>query len=127
MTVKQLSRRQAGWALVLSAIDFEITHRAGKTNPADGPSRRPDYENTVPIANTLLPTLQNKLALSATCKSLTLATEERKYLENWSPALCCRVTNELPAMPKLLAVSRHEADVVLQEFDILTPETEGIT
>jgi hypothetical protein len=39
-----LSRRQARWAEILSSYDFVIEHLEGKRNPADGPSRRPDYE-----------------------------------------------------------------------------------
>jgi len=39
-----LSRRQARWAEILSSYDFVIEHLEGKKNPADGPSRRPDYE-----------------------------------------------------------------------------------
>ena len=66
MKQKELNSRQARWALALAAFDFEIFHRPGKTNPADGPSRRPDYEGTSPDKTTLLPTLQNKLALSNT-------------------------------------------------------------
>ena len=44
MTMKTLSRRQARWAEILSQYDFKIEHLDGKRNPADGPSRRPDYE-----------------------------------------------------------------------------------
>ena len=40
-----------------------MKHRAGKTNPADAPSRRPDYKGPSPFNTTLLPTLQAKLAL----------------------------------------------------------------
>jgi hypothetical protein len=43
-TSKVLSRRQARWAEILSSYDFVIEHLEGKKNPADGPSRRPDYE-----------------------------------------------------------------------------------
>jgi len=39
-----LSRKQARWAEILSSYDFVIQHLEGKDNPADGPSRRPDYE-----------------------------------------------------------------------------------
>jgi hypothetical protein len=39
-----LSRRQARWAEILSSYDLVIKHLEGKKNPADGPSRRPDYE-----------------------------------------------------------------------------------
>jgi len=38
------SLRQAGWAEILSSYDFVIEHLEGSKNPADGPSRRPDYE-----------------------------------------------------------------------------------
>jgi hypothetical protein len=41
---KVLSRRQARWAEILSAYVFKIEHVDGTKNPADGPSRRPDYE-----------------------------------------------------------------------------------
>ncbi len=63
MKQKELTPRQARWALRLATFDFEIFHRAGKLNPADAPSRRPDYEGTSPLNTKLLPTLQNKLAL----------------------------------------------------------------
>jgi len=43
-TSKVLSRTQARWAEILSSYDFVIQHLEGKKNPADGPSRRPDYE-----------------------------------------------------------------------------------
>jgi len=43
-TSKVLSRRQASWAEILSSYDFIIEHLEGKKNPADGPSRRRDYE-----------------------------------------------------------------------------------
>ena len=66
MKQQALSQRQARWALVLAAYDFEIFHRPGKSNPADAPSRRPDYEGVSPLNTRLLPTLQNKLALSST-------------------------------------------------------------
>ena len=42
-STKTLSRRQARWAERLSAFDFDIDYLEGDKNPADGPSRRPDY------------------------------------------------------------------------------------
>lgn len=51
-TTKTLTRRQARWAEELSGFDFVIEYRAGKKNPADGPSRRPDYtKKTTQIEN----------------------------------------------------------------------------
>ena len=46
----------------LLMFDFVISHRARKINPADAPSRRPDYESEKASLNYLLPTLQQKLA-----------------------------------------------------------------
>ena len=62
MTTKSLNRRQTHWAEELAAYDFDITWRKGSLNPADAPSRRPDYEKLAEERDqTLLPTLQNKL------------------------------------------------------------------
>ena len=68
MKVKELNNRQAQWAIKLAAFDFVISHRAGKTNPADAPSRRPDYKDVEQVSKTIktfLPTLQQKLATLA--------------------------------------------------------------
>jgi hypothetical protein len=43
LTTKTLSRRHVRWAEFLSAFDIQIEHRPGKNNPADAPSRCPDY------------------------------------------------------------------------------------
>lgn len=43
METKVLNHRQVRAYLALSKYDFVIIHRPGVTNPADGPSRRPDY------------------------------------------------------------------------------------
>ncbi|KFZ00320.1 hypothetical protein V498_00155 [Pseudogymnoascus sp. VKM F-4517 (FW-2822)] len=43
MTKRSLNGRQARWAESLARYDFYIEYRPGKANPADGPSRRPDY------------------------------------------------------------------------------------
>jgi len=43
METKTLNQRQVRSYLVLTKYDFVLNHRAGNTNPADGPSRRPDY------------------------------------------------------------------------------------
>jgi len=83
MNVKQLTPRQSRWAVALSAVDFVISHRAGKTNPADGPSRRPDYEGDSPSMTTLLPTLQNKLKLSSRARTLVVGQERRQALSAW--------------------------------------------
>src|SRR4030095_7025515 len=56
MTTKILNRRQARWAEILSGYDFVLDHIPGTKNPADGPSRRPDYaENVEPPSGALIP------------------------------------------------------------------------
>jgi hypothetical protein len=54
-----INNRQAHWIEFLAGFDFQIEHTPGRTNPADGPSRRPDYVDRQHQAyNGLLPTLQ---------------------------------------------------------------------
>lgn len=56
MTTKILNRRQARWAEILSGYDFVLDHVPGSKNPADGPSRRPDYaKNIDPPSDALIP------------------------------------------------------------------------
>ncbi len=43
MTTKLLMGRQVRWWETLSGYNLNIVYRAGKKNPADAPSRRPDY------------------------------------------------------------------------------------
>jgi hypothetical protein len=43
LTTKSLNSRQTRWSEKLQRFNFYIRYRPGKTNPADGPSRRPDY------------------------------------------------------------------------------------
>ena len=63
--VQKLNPRQARWAVFLASFDFNMFHRQGTKNPADGPSRRPDYFTENTQVTTLLPTLQAKLAIVA--------------------------------------------------------------
>lgn len=61
---KNLNAKQARWAQYLAAYDFVIEYKPGSQNPADAPSRRPDFlegEEETDIG--LLPTLQQKLQL----------------------------------------------------------------
>lgn len=63
MGLSRLNGRQARWCMYLSGYDFCIKHQPGKRNPADAPSRRPDYEGD-DLAEKLewLPTLKSKMA-----------------------------------------------------------------
>jgi len=57
----KLNGRQARWCMYLAPFDFVIKHRSGITNPADAPSRRPDYEGDAGPQTELLTPLQQKL------------------------------------------------------------------
>jgi len=64
----RLNGRQARWLIMLAPYDFTIHHRPGDRNPANGPSRRPNYVRQVgietendPALNRLLPILTSKL------------------------------------------------------------------
>ena len=63
-----LNGRQARWLIQLAPYDFSIHYRKGTLNPADGPSRRPDYtdanDDESPVAR-LMPTLSNKLSAAS--------------------------------------------------------------
>jgi transposase InsO family protein len=70
MKQTKINGRQARWCMFLSPYDFVIKHRAGKSNPADAPSRRPDYEREAKIdpqaqARDLLSELQTHLVGAA--------------------------------------------------------------
>ena len=54
MNTKILNRRQARWAELLAGYDFVLTAIPGSRNPADGPSRRPDYAKDVIAPDGLL-------------------------------------------------------------------------
>ena len=45
----KLNRRQAHWVEELSNFTFTIEYKPGRTNPADAPSRRPDYARALQI------------------------------------------------------------------------------
>ena len=49
MTTHTLSRRQVRWMLTLSSYDFQVVYRKGPLNPADAPSRRPDYQQSAEL------------------------------------------------------------------------------
>jgi hypothetical protein len=69
MTTKELSSKQARWAEELAWFDFEVEYKPGPKNPADSPSRRPDFAQGLQVReqqalrDAILPTLQQKLQI----------------------------------------------------------------
>jgi hypothetical protein len=67
MSQTRLNGRQTHWLIKLLPYDFRIFYRKGALNPADGPSRRPDYladaeevDDQTPVSQ-LLPTLSARV------------------------------------------------------------------
>ncbi|KAJ2930720.1 hypothetical protein H1R20_g6375, partial [Candolleomyces eurysporus] len=56
-----LNRRQARWSMFLSEFDFQLDWAPGSRNPADSPSRRPDFE---PRRGDDVLTIQNRSLLT---------------------------------------------------------------
>jgi len=66
MSQTRLNGRQTRWLIKLLPYDFRIFYRKGALNPADGPSRRPDYladaeEVDLTPVSQLLPTLSARM------------------------------------------------------------------
>jgi hypothetical protein len=111
MNTKKLSRRQARWAMELNGYDLEIKHQAGKRNPADGPSRRPDYvsESDANTYDIPLKNLQRKLELelhvhSAQAKGGKKVVRERDAAGNRVPG-----PSDEAQVVKIFGLSRVEA------------------
>jgi hypothetical protein len=115
--MKSLNGRQCRWAIALSELDFDILHRPGKKNPADAPSRRPDYEDSAEeinmYARMLLPTLQNKLkrggsAAQAPQARSDFAVEPRE--KEQPSSLAMHYFGDLPNIPHVDSDSEDEED-----------------
>ena len=83
MKVKELNRRQAQWVMRLTAFNFVIFYRSGKTNSVDALSRHPDYEDIEKMSETmrkLLLILQRKLVILAAVFSSEFSSMVRRIL-----------------------------------------------
>ncbi len=82
MNTHKLTRRQVRWALDLSAFDFQLVYRKGTLNPADGLSRRPDYQRDAELEDLMTdntPALQRMLfpTVAAVTSQPMSPTEEK--------------------------------------------------
>jgi hypothetical protein len=91
MTAKELSPKQARWVEELARFDFEIEYKPGQDNPANGPSRRPDYAKGILVGeqqaerDAMLPTLQQKLRIWAIRKSMATSTDDQAVRDQQLP------------------------------------------
>ena len=103
MNQPRFNGRQARWCMYLSPFDFEIRHQPGKKNPADAPSRRPDYEHPAE-PNVWFPSLQNKMTKANVFMILTgqgIVAEQQaneKGLSDW-------LADQPPLLPDPVALA----------------------
>ena len=83
MTSRVLNRRQARWSMFLSEFNFKLDYAPGKKNPADGPSRRPDF---IPQKGDEVVKFQNK----------SLLTDD--HLERLFPRIDTRPSQQVSAL-----------------------------
>jgi hypothetical protein len=136
MSQTVLNGRQARWLVQLAPYDFTIHYRKGSLNPADGPSRRPDYREEQEVVEDtsvgkLMPTLVNKLAIAAT--SLR-AGEQCQVARTQSVRGCDPYSESLIGVLSLQATTRSKARLATDnlvpnfseaKFSTLNPDSEA--
>ena len=104
MSTKTFSRKEARWWKRLSGLDLAIEYREGKHNPADGPSRRPDYmdkdDKPLYIVGYVTRSLKNRKMAQGNSEESGQAPKEPEV--NSEPAT---------AESQLGTIDPHEADV----------------
>lgn len=120
----KLSGRQARWVLTLMLYDFIIKHRPGKTNPADGPSRRPDYVGKESSNTELLPALQSKFDQSIAMQE----SGQRPLRVEYTRATWGHERGKRPSQANTARVHTEEDNIWSQNnpFRLLGPRTEGV-
>jgi len=126
MGVKQLNGRQARWATFLAAFDFNIEHRSGKSNPADGPSRRPDYEGGPPATRHLLPTLQAKLAVLEDNPATTAVVGRVRISSSTQEPLMRGFSVPQGSYRGPKAMIRAVVNALMREEDAFSPRSNGL-
>jgi transposase InsO family protein len=146
MKQPRLNGRQARWCMLLAPYDFVIKHRPGNRNPADGPSRRPDYAGETPSNLDLLPTLARKMAAveslrvtaaglyiateaqvgSIRCRALTKGAQEESLTQNKGGAAETRPIPLVQAssetsLPREQYITRAQARQAAKDEDIYAP------
>ena len=112
-TTANLNRRQLKWSLDLQRFDFEVQHRPGNKNPADGPSRRPDYDTKEELP------VDNFLTLAATQVPVALEGDLIEALT--TDPLAMTLTEDL--LDPLQEQWAWEGDMLFWEEKIYVPES----
>jgi transposase InsO family protein len=86
MKQPKLNGRQARWLMFLTPFEFVIKHRSGKTNPADGLSRKPNASQVAPAAELTTP-IQERFASDQGAILQHVAAQENDEVESGTPEL----------------------------------------
>ncbi len=120
MTKVKLNGRQVRWAQSLSEFDFNVEYRPGKLNPADGPSRRPDYSPTEEHdVNDVLPSLKKKLQGDFVTKRLNLLRFAVSRDKSRLLALRVATTRDEPTRPNESRLLARAASRSLGNFGLV--------
>ncbi|KAI7936611.1 hypothetical protein MJO28_015510 [Puccinia striiformis f. sp. tritici] len=96
MTSKTLTRKQARWAAYLDSFNFRLIHVSGTANPADAPSRRPDFgDGDAPvIPNSLAP----KFHISAMDTDTHVKSDHDLYFQPLSSTFSSLIQSTYPTL-----------------------------
>jgi len=115
MKQPKINGRQARWLVYLTPYDFIIKHRPGILNPADGPSRRPDYKAQEE------PSLVQKDLLASRLVGPNSGLSETARLNSLCNTVKCQLC--IAARSELaLAEARPESIISLPEAERATKE-----
>jgi hypothetical protein len=103
MSQTRLNGRQTHWLIKLLPYDFQIFYQKGALNPADGPSRRPDYlvdaeeVDQMPVSQ-LLPALSVRIAHGESWEQSSRPQVGMSPCMTRSPTTGKNFPNHLPAL-----------------------------
>ena len=135
MRQPKINGRQARWLVYLTPYDFIIKHRPGLLNPADGPSRRPDYQAQIEPSRVQKDILASKLVesdpkLSKTARlnstklyNTVIAQEELSVTQK---DLCNTVKCQLCEAVGPEFINLPEAERATQRVNALRSPSEGL-
>jgi len=125
METKKLGQRHVRSYQKLTGYDYVLTHRPGKLNPADGPSRRPDYMEESQSAprkhnEAFLGVLKNKLSPGRVSGKETLivaSVEIDSEDEGYNTDSCASLSPESPWDVSSDSESGYESEDTMADSD----------
>jgi hypothetical protein len=140
MEQTQLNGRQTRWLIKLLPYDFRLFYRKGTLNPADAPSRRPDYldgseEVGCTPVSTLLPAFKEKMALHDNLDDQLGTDIPPEHVLHTEPKLSTQPVEVGPVdqeaqrnlqLLRLQAITRKDAEKALSDISQNEPLTDDL-